>query len=81
MSGPKEKKNASVRHRVQFDFTPASYKKLLEIRDRAGATSNAEVVRDALRVYNWVLDQQDKGMSIQVVSDDGCTVVRVELLI
>ena len=55
------------RQRVQFDFSPEAYAGLREIRDLAGAKTNAEVVRNALRVYRWFLKHKLKNHRIQVV--------------
>ena len=58
-------------HRVQFDFSEDAYNKLTKIRTAAGAKSNAEVVRDALAVYEWFVRQTKEGNSIKVTSPDG----------
>jgi hypothetical protein len=61
------------RQRVQIDFSPAALKVLTQIKDRSGATSNAEVVRNALRLYDWFLSQKAEGAKIHVVASDGTT--------
>ena len=58
------------RHRLQLDFSTEAYERLLRIRDRSEATTNAEVVRNALRLYDWFLEQRSKHVRFQIVEDD-----------
>jgi hypothetical protein len=62
---------ATMAHRVQFDFSDDAYERLIKIRAAAGATSNAEAVRDALSVYEWFIRQTKEGNSIKVISPSG----------
>ena len=69
---PKEKKPSpvsSTRPCLQLDFSPEAVKRVQDIMDRVGAKSRAEVVRDALCLYEWFLDQQKEGWRIQLVKD------------
>jgi hypothetical protein len=67
------------RHRLQLDFSPEAYAHLLAIRKHAKARTNAEVVRTALRLYEWFLEQKQEQFEIQLVKGD--TVKAVELLL
>ena len=67
------------RQRVELDFSRDAYDRLRQIRGLAGAKTNAEVVRNALRVYEWYLNQKRAKHKLQVVADD--TVREVELLL
>ena len=67
-SPPEDK--PGTRHRVQFDFTAEGYKRLLRLKERAEAQTNAEVVRDALRLYEWFLARKSEGHKICIVKDD-----------
>jgi hypothetical protein len=58
------------RHRLQLDFSTEAYERLLRIRDRSEATTNAEVVRNALRLYDWFLEQRSKDIRVQIVEGD-----------
>lgn len=58
-------------HRVQFDFSDEAYERLVKIRAASGATSNAEVVRDALSIYEWFIRQNKEGNTFKVVSSSG----------
>jgi len=57
--------------RVQFDFTPAAFQQLDSLQHRLQARSKAEVVRYALRVLQWLLDQLQGGGQILVKGKDG----------
>ena len=79
----KEKKadateNAARRHRLQLDFSPDAYERLHRIREMSDASTNAEVVRNALRLYDWFLEQRHEGARLQVVRGD--LVKEIEIL-
>jgi hypothetical protein len=57
------------RHRVQLDFSPEAYERLNRIRTRSDAATNAEVVRNALRLYDWFLEQTSKDARFQIVEN------------
>lgn len=40
------------------------------MKDETSAMSYAEVVRNALRVYEWVLEQEKEGYDIGLIKDD-----------
>ena len=44
------------RHRVQLDFSPEAYERLSRIRSRSDAATNAEVVSNALRLWQRSLN-------------------------
>lgn len=67
------------RYRIQLDFSPKTYARLLELRNRSETRTNAELVRNALRLYEWFLDQKEHGAKVQVV--DGEQVREVELIL
>lgn len=58
------------RRRVQIDFSPAAYARLDSIRERSEAQSNAETVRNALRLYDWFLRQRDEGYEVRLIKGD-----------
>ena len=69
---------ASKRRRLQLDFSPEAYDRLVRIRERSEAATNAEVVRNALRLYDWFLEQKNNGSTLQIVQED--SVKEVEIL-
>lgn len=57
--------------RVQFDFTPAALEELDKLQGMIQAKSRAEVIRYALRVLQWLLDQLRNGAKIMVEDKNG----------
>ena len=60
----------SERTRLQLEFTPQALRRLEEIRRKVDARSNAEVVRSALRLYEWFIDQMRDDAKILVAKGD-----------
>lgn len=58
-------------HRVQLDFSPEAYERLLEIRKRARLSTNADTIRSALRFYEWLVTDVNPNSIIKVCSPDG----------
>lgn len=68
------------RRRVQLDFSPQAFKRLQAVKEQVEARTNAEVVRNALRLYEWFLTQRDESAEVMVKRKDG-EVVQVELIL
>jgi hypothetical protein len=68
----------SNRRRLQLDFSPEAFERLALIRKKAGTNSNAELVRNALRLYDWYLDQKQEGYKLQLVK--GSEAKQVEIV-
>lgn len=43
-----------MRRRVTLEFTPEAFERLQSLQRKVDASSNAEVVRRALKVYEWL---------------------------
>ena len=56
----------SEKYRVQFDFTPEAFEELERLKAAVGASSRAEVVRYALRILQWSIDEVRVGAEILV---------------
>lgn len=54
------------KERVQFDFSPEALQRLDEIKQKTGATTRAETVRNALRLYEWLVNEVDPDSTIKV---------------
>ncbi len=50
----------SEKERVQFDFTPDALDRLDQIKAATGATTRAETVRHALKVYEWFVQLEQE---------------------
>ena len=66
------------RHRVQLDFSAEAYERLTQIRSKSETRTNAEAVRNALRLYDWFLDLRRRDAKL-LISEEG-TVKEVEVL-
>ncbi len=55
--------------RITIDLSPKSYARLEALEDIVGAASKSEVVREALRLYEYVAKQTQAGAKFLV--DDG----------
>jgi Arc/MetJ-type ribon-helix-helix transcriptional regulator len=52
--------------RMQFDISEDDSKKLVKLVEDSGAASMAEVIRNALSLYQFLVEESKKGCRIQV---------------
>jgi hypothetical protein len=52
--------------RIQFDFTDKAFDRLKELRDKNKAKSMAEIVRNALRIYDFLLEMKTEGYEVKL---------------
>lgn len=64
--------------RIQLLFSQAAYAELEEIRHQAKLANRSDVIRNAVRLYKWYMDQMQDGYSLQLEKDN--RVKQVELL-
>lgn len=57
--------------RLQLDFSESAYKELEDLQDRLNAPSKSDVIRNALGVLRWVLEETDKDHRILVEKPEG----------
>jgi len=57
------------KYRVQLDFSGAAVAELDELKEIVGASSRADVIRNALRWLFWCADQVVRGATILVELD------------
>lgn len=57
--------------RVQLDLAEKSLARLQELRARTEAASYAEVIKNALRLYEAVVDETEAGGTFMVKQRDG----------
>ena len=59
------------RHRLQFDFNEESLRQLDELREATGLPNRAELIRQSLRLFSWIMDQtQNKKATFLLEKDD-----------
>jgi hypothetical protein len=54
--------------RLQFDFPLSAVRVLQELAEETGEPTLAGVVRDALKVYTWIIEEQKQGR--RLISED-----------
>ena len=47
--------------RVQIDLTPRAMRLLNELKEKTDAVSNAEVIRDDLKLYDGLITEMERG--------------------
>jgi metal-responsive CopG/Arc/MetJ family transcriptional regulator len=57
---------SNTKQRVQFDFSQEALKRLDEMQERLGAPTKAEVVRNALKLYEWLINEIDPSSTIVI---------------
>jgi hypothetical protein len=60
----------SKTQRIQIEFSQEAANRLREAKQLAEATSNADVLRNAFRFYNWFLRQRQGGWELQLRRGD-----------
>lgn len=74
MSITKEK---NTKQRVQFDFSPEALQRLEDLKEHIDASTKAEVIRNALKIYEWFATQIDPEYVIEVQDKEGKAVFRI----
>jgi Arc/MetJ-type ribon-helix-helix transcriptional regulator len=60
--------------RVQLEMPPQAMDRLTRLKEKTEAASYAEVIRNALRVFEALMDEHEKGAEFQLKRQDGETV-------
>lgn len=55
---------SAAAHRIQFEFAPDAYRRLTQLQTDTEGATKAEVVRQALRLYEWLTEKAKEGRSI-----------------
>lgn len=59
------------RRRVQLDLSPRAMAQLLDLMKKTSATSYAEVFRNAMKLYDGILSEVERGSAFLVRDKDG----------
>lgn len=57
--------------RVQLEMPPQAMERLTKLKEKTEAASYAEVIRNALRVFEALMDEHDKGAEFQLKRAEG----------
>jgi hypothetical protein len=60
--------------RVQLEMPPQAMDRLQKLKDRSEAASYAEVIRNALRLYEALVEEHEKGSELSLKRANGETV-------
>ena len=65
--------SSKKKERVQLDFSTESLERLDELKEKIGASTRAEVVRQALRLFEWFVNETEPSSTIRITNGDGET--------
>ncbi len=68
---PAEARDKLVKNRVQFDLAPRAMERLNTLKRKTEATSYAEVVKNALRLYEALIEETEGGKQFLVRDPNG----------
>jgi hypothetical protein len=68
---------AQAKQRVQFDFSPEALQRLEDLKELVDASTKAEVVRNALKLYEWFVSQVDPNYIIEVKDQKDQIIFRI----
>ena len=68
----------SNRRRVQLDFSPEAYERLMELQRESGAPSNADLMRNAIRLFEWLVERHRDGYRVQLTNRESGQLREVE---
>jgi len=60
--------------RVQLEMPPQAMERLQRLKERTEAASYAEIIRNALRLFEALVDEHEKGAEFSLKRADGSTV-------
>jgi hypothetical protein len=66
--------NQRTTTRVQLEMPPQAMERLTRLKEKTEAASYAEVIRNALRLYEDLVDEHEKGAEFSLKRADGETV-------
>jgi hypothetical protein len=56
--------------RVQFDFTSEALDRLDVMKDKTHVKTRAEVIRNALRLFEWFVEEANIDSTVKIVDKD-----------
>lgn len=56
--------------KIQIEFSPHAMQELEQLKEGTDATSYAQVLRTALRIYGWCMDHQQESRKIYAKGTD-----------
>lgn len=59
------------KYRLQIDFSQKAYRELNDLQERLDAQSKSEIIRNALGVLRWIVEESTSGHKILVEKPGG----------
>ena len=50
--------------RIQFEFSSEAFERMEKLKEKTKARTYAELIRDALRAYEWMVDEKEAGNEV-----------------
>ncbi len=63
--------------KLQFAFTQETLNYMDGLAKRTGVVSKTDLMRNALKVYNWVVEMQEEGYRVRAVKENGSPTVEL----
>ena len=70
-TGSDDKSATNKKNRVQLDFAPRSMERLNTLKAKTESMSYAEVVKNALRIYEALIEETESGKQFLMRDPDG----------
>jgi hypothetical protein len=61
------KRSQSESKRIQFEFSADALDRMERLKEKTHARSYAELIRDALRAYEWMVDEKEAGHEVGAI--------------
>ena len=62
--GKGEAKRQNESKRIQFEFSADALERMERLKEKTQARSYAELIRDALRAYEWMVEEKEAGNEV-----------------
>jgi hypothetical protein len=60
-------RSRSVSKRIQFEFSADALERMEKLKEKTHARSYAELIRDALRAYEWMVEEKEAGNEVGAI--------------
>ena len=70
-------KQENTKQRIQFDFSVEAMKRLEELKEETDVATKAEVIRNALKLYDWFVKQVEPDYIVEIKDRDDNTIFRM----
>ena len=69
------------KERIQLDFAPDAVSRLDQLKEKTGASTRAETIRQALRLYEWFVEETEPNSTVQILDKDGNVTSRFKAML